>query len=241
MLRGSALLSRWLGPDARAPRDIDWVVLAQDWTVSGDEADVMLEGIARQFTAAGRVGDIVLDPSWVVRDPIWTYERADGVRLTFAGHVEGLPPLKLQCDFVFGEVLWQPPVVSEWPVSPDTSVSVLTASPEVSLAWKLMWLLTDQYPQGKDLYDAVLLAERHALPPDLFHRVVDVVSTNNGTWWRSIPSEQRVAELLSSKLGRVEWQGFVSEYPRIEPDPEIWVTRLRRAVPEVWEAHAWRS
>lgn len=40
---------------------------------------------------------------------------------------------------------------------------VLAVTPELSLAWKVQWLITDMYPQAKDLYDAVLLAERTPL------------------------------------------------------------------------------
>lgn len=241
MLRGSTLLKQWLGADARMPKDIDWVVLAQDWTADGDEADAMLEDIVRRFTAAGRVGDVALDPSQVVRDPIWTYERADGVRLTFAGHIDRLPPVKLQCDFVFGEVLWQAPVVAMLSTASGVDVRVLTASPELSLAWKLMWLLTDLYPQGKDLYDAVLLAERHALPPDLIHRVVSAVLADGGAWWASLTPAPRVEELFSSQLGRVAWADFVSEYPGVGEQPAAWVERLQRALPSLWDARTWQG
>lgn len=46
------------------------------------------------------------------------------------------------------------------------------ASDEESLAWKLLWLYSDIHPQGKDLYDAVLLAERTALQTSLLKTVL---------------------------------------------------------------------
>ena len=52
-------------------------------------------------------------------------------------------------------------------------VPVLAASNEESLAWKLLWLFSDFYPQGKDRYDAVLLAERTALRSSLLKTVLE--------------------------------------------------------------------
>jgi hypothetical protein len=96
MLRGSALLKLFLGDEARSPGDIDWVVLAPGWTSTCDETEAMLSDIAQRFTEQGRVGEVTVDPEQVARDPIWTYERADGMRLTFIGTITGLPPLKVQ-------------------------------------------------------------------------------------------------------------------------------------------------
>ncbi|PYC74957.1 hypothetical protein C7C45_03455 [Micromonospora arborensis] len=44
-------------------------------------------------------------------------------------------------------------------ILPDVDKPVLAAPAPLALAWKLLWLATDRYPQGKDLYDAALLAE----------------------------------------------------------------------------------
>ncbi|RSO11483.1 nucleotidyl transferase AbiEii/AbiGii toxin family protein, partial [Streptomyces sp. WAC 06725] len=48
---------------------------------------------------------------------------------------------------------------------------VPAATPALSLAWKILWLVTDRYPEGKDLYDAVLLAESTELPFPLLRSV----------------------------------------------------------------------
>ena len=41
-----------------------------------------------------------------------------------------------------------------------------------ALAWKLLWLATDTYPQGKDLYDAVLLAEHTTVDQSLVRQLM---------------------------------------------------------------------
>lgn len=51
-------------------------------------------------------------------------------------------------------------------------VTVRAASPALSLAWKLFWLETDAYPQGKDLYDAILLAEETTVDWSLVTRLL---------------------------------------------------------------------
>lgn len=42
-----------------------------------------------------------------------------------------------------------------------------TSARVLSLAWKILWLASDIWAHGKDLYDAVLPAERVTLPEDL--------------------------------------------------------------------------
>ncbi|GIJ52111.1 hypothetical protein Val02_89970 [Virgisporangium aliadipatigenens] len=69
----------------------------------------------------------------------------------------------LQIDFAYDERLPRDPVALAVPCLADPPTAVWAASRELSLAWKLQWLHTDQrdreVAQFKDLYDAVLLAE----------------------------------------------------------------------------------
>ncbi|MFG2526860.1 hypothetical protein [Streptomyces sp. NPDC048516] len=44
---------------------------------------------------------------------------------------------------------------------------VRAAARALSLAWKVLWLVSDLHPEGKDLYDALLLAESTELPSAL--------------------------------------------------------------------------
>ncbi|MFF0199597.1 hypothetical protein [Streptomyces sp. NPDC005017] len=47
------------------------------------------------------------------------------------------------------------------PVGLPGGAVLRAAARALSPAWKTMWLLNDAHAQGRDLYDAVLLAERH--------------------------------------------------------------------------------
>ena len=87
---------------------------------------------------------------------IWTYERADGLRLALPFDTPDLANGTVQIDVVFGEHL---PLAPQPLTLPGVAVPVLAAPASLALPWKLMWLATDCYPQGKDLYDAALLAE----------------------------------------------------------------------------------
>jgi Nucleotidyl transferase AbiEii toxin, Type IV TA system len=81
---------------------------------------------------------------------------------------------KVSIDVAYDEPVPEPPVLTAVPRAAGRSpVGLLTASRELSLAWKLHWLTADQADQrlsaAKDLYDAVLLAELPGmrLPPHL--------------------------------------------------------------------------
>ncbi|MBP6750230.1 MAG: nucleotidyl transferase AbiEii/AbiGii toxin family protein [Xanthomonadaceae bacterium] len=240
MLRGSALLTLFLGDEARSPGDIDWVILTPGWTSTCDETEAMLNDIAQRFTEQGRVGEATVDPEQVARDPIWTYERADGMRLTFIGTIAGLPPLKVQCDFVFGETPWEPPMPMSIPTSDHREIALSAVSPELSLAWKLLWLLTDMYPQGKDLYDAVMLAERYPLPQPLLDRLVAAVCEEKGEYWRGTLSDASFEDVFEKNFVEIEWAPFAVEYPWVDPDLEGWIDRLKQAVPMLWDPEVWR-
>ncbi|MEU8179044.1 hypothetical protein AB0C14_39815 [Microbispora hainanensis] len=95
------------------------------------------------------------------------------------------------------------------------------ASPELSPAWKLLWLASDIWPQGKDLYDAVLLAERVALPRDLLCGVL-----------RDALGEREAGESGRETIRSldVDWDEFRAEYPQITGDRSDWLERLTRAL-----------
>jgi hypothetical protein len=105
----------------------------------------------------------------------------------------------VQLDFVYNE---------ELPMKPERlaigDAWLLTASPELSLAWKILWLETDMYPQGKELYDAVLLAERTDISPTLI--------------WQGLDPELKTFDLQPSTVldWDVDWRNFLDEYPWIE-------------------------
>ena len=89
-----------------------------------------------------------------------------------------------------------------------------------------MWLSTDAHPQGKDLYDAVLLAERYVIDTDLL--------------FRALTDDYRDGQCLG--LGHAyfgpqlpqrwhfDWHWFETEYPNIEGTEESWKARLTAAL-----------
>lgn len=93
------------------------------------------------------------------------------------------------------------------PVAPEPAevagVLLPAAARELSLAWKPMWLVGDLYPQGKDLYDAVLLAERHRLPnallQEVFRQAGEALS-RTGTWSSSTSRTSPGEEVFPARL-----------------------------------------
>ena len=211
VLRGSLLLKAWLGNDARPPKDIDWVVIPQSMTTTSEEARDMMDGIIDRVSQNPSADLAMIDAKGAVRDAIWTYERADGMRITFPWKARDLPEGTIQMDFVFGEALWAPSVPTSLSLSGGAPISLLAATPELSLAWKLLWLLTDCYPQGKDLYDATLLAERVVLPPHLIE---------------CLAKHEDIADLSGIKSLRVDWDNFAREYPWIQGSESEWFQRF---------------
>jgi hypothetical protein len=105
-------------------------------------------------------------------------------------------------------------------VLPGVDRPVLAASASLSLAWKLLWLATDTYPQGKDLYDAVLLAEHTTVDQDL---VRQLMRPELGT-----EADAFTAETVLS--WQVDWTNFTDEYPAITGTAEQWTRRLALAL-----------
>lgn len=153
-------------------------------------------------------------------EDIWTYDRVPGLRMVVPWGSPGLPGGHVQLDFVFGERLPEPPELVEL----SGGAVLYAATPGLSLAWKLMWLINDMYGQGKDLYDAVLLAERHPLSRDLLHAVFRL----SGEW--PYHREHILLEDVVEAAGCVEWNHFVTEYPRFRDRGDEFAERLVRAV-----------
>ncbi|MFI5711339.1 nucleotidyl transferase AbiEii/AbiGii toxin family protein [Kribbella sp. NPDC051620] len=205
VLRGSVALREWFGELAREPGDLDFVIRPHTIGFNSREGLRLLDDVIAAVAADPGPG---LKAGQVSRDEIWTYERVPGRRLVFPYEQEGLTG-SVQLDFVYNE---------ELPLEPERlpigDAWLLTAGPELSLAWKLLWLESDLHPQGKDLYDAVLLAERTDISPALVRAVV-------------------VPEIPGQEFGPrsvlewpVDWQNFLDEYPGVEGNAESWKRRL---------------
>ncbi|TQM78522.1 nucleotidyltransferase AbiEii toxin of type IV toxin-antitoxin system [Saccharothrix saharensis] len=214
VLRGSVALRAWLGEVAREPGDLDFVVVPRTFAPDGPEARAMLAGLVAAIGADPGPG---LRADQVVAEHIWTYERVPGRRLVFPFDVAGLPQGAVQVDLVFNEDLPDAPVTVE---VPPRGTRVLAASPALSLAWKLQWLVTDLYPQGKDLYDAVLLAERTSVPLELVRDLIrpELGAEADGFTWASVLDLD------------VDWDNFRAEHPGVGGDARPWLRRLADAL-----------
>lgn len=228
VLRGSLLLKAWLGDAAREPGDIDWVFRPMQAAIDGPESAALfaeLRAMASKFPATKSAK---IDAGKIAVDDIWTYERASGRRIVFPWTAAGLPPGQAQMDVVFGEDLFTDPVLTQIPLLGADSAIVWSATKEMSLAWKLLWLETDSYPQGKDFYDAVLLAEQTtpSLPIDLLERVLLA-----GDWRPELPLRADFPLHWS-----VDWENFQKEYPWILSAGEDWQKRLAAALAPLFAA-----
>ncbi|QSY52684.1 nucleotidyl transferase AbiEii/AbiGii toxin family protein [Streptomyces griseocarneus] len=217
VLRGSVLLRARYGQAAREPGDVDFVVTPATWQATDARTERMLTGIARAAEELSlRGGPVRFDARGAVSDEIWTYDRVPGRRVVIPWTADGLPGGTVQVDFVFNEPLPVPAVPTSLP-RPDGAgepLTLLAATPGLSLAWKVLWLLSDMYPQGKDLYDALLLAEdtSTALPFDLLRTVF--VSAD-GYYDRNPVLPKTVASCGS----HADWYEFAKDCPHLAGAP----------------------
>jgi hypothetical protein len=160
VLRGGMTMQHLCGDAAREPHDIDFLATVGTGREVVDEIVAAIAAIddpVIRFGADAVIGDI------------WTYERADGRRAVITWHADGVPSGVVQIDVVFDAAMPLP--AERFPI-PGTDDTIASASAQLSLAWKIMWLDSDMYPRAKDLYDAVLLAERTTIDPDLVDELV---------------------------------------------------------------------
>jgi hypothetical protein len=176
---------------------------------------------------------VLFDPDGVRKSQDWAYTYSYGgglgVRLKVPWQAEGLKPGLLQLDFAADETLLEPPVWAAIPRAdggPPTPVRA--ASRETSLAWKLLWLYTDASAgygsQGKDLYDAVLLAEsdQTGLTPQLLHK----------TLRRSLRERTDEFRIDEIHVTEEEWEWFQRTHPAACGTAGEWLARLGRALPQ---------
>ncbi|MEU6188119.1 nucleotidyl transferase AbiEii/AbiGii toxin family protein [Nocardia sp. NPDC047038] len=170
---------------------------------------------------------VVLDADGVHTDGQWSYfdsYDSTGTRLIVPWNSHKHGAGQIQLDFAADQTLPDAPV---WTVIPRADARpptvVLTATRELSLAWKLLWLHTDSTETGraagKDLYDAVLLAEcpQTNLTPQLLRKVL-------GTQARDFNPD-------SIRHWRVDWTEFHRTHPGIHGEIGNWLDRLARAIP----------
>jgi hypothetical protein len=231
VLRGSLLLKAWMGDLAREPGDIDWVFRPKDINRDDPSGNQLFDDLVQMVSASPQIGNVWINTAKIATDDIWTYERADGRRIIFPWHAKGLPAGTLQMDVVFGEQLFSEPILTPIPTRLGENIPIYSVSKELSLAWKLLWLETDTYPQGKDLYDATLLAEQTQLPFELLRQVLE----SSEDWIDLLKHDARSFAWKSgypwlTEIDSIDWDNFKLEYPWVEGDAQYWIDRLSLAL-----------
>ena len=225
ILRGSIALAAWFPGRARRPHDIDLVVrdpmCKPDDSRARDLIAALHGAVGHALDAAG----IELHADQIALDEIWTYERAEGRRLSFPWTLPwkyGAPIRDVvQIDLVFNEpILVEPrlePIEREaretgYRDAPAVPSLWFASRPE-SLVWKLLWLDSDMHPQAKDVYDAVLLAEHTPFSPELARAVFAAKGGRfDGLGFLDPGSRSSVG---------LEWRSFAQEYPELATDDPI--------------------
>ncbi|MEU8134764.1 nucleotidyl transferase AbiEii/AbiGii toxin family protein [Streptodolium elevatio] len=182
-----------------------------------------------------------LAPSRYDIDSTWDYDEYDfgptgggGVRVRLPWHADGGLEGQVQLDFALDEPMPEPPVFALVPRADELGPTVVrTASRELSLAWKLLWLHVDSAgddrARGKDLFDAVLLAEspRTRLEPGLLRRVF----AKAGALGIGPLTDHDVRNWT------VDWRSFHAEHPAVRGDADAWQARLARAIAPLLAEH----
>jgi hypothetical protein len=233
VLRGSLLLKAWLHKQAREPGDIDWVFQPQDIAIDSPTAQQLFQDLLQMVVDSPPVNPaqrLTIEIEKIAIADIWTYERASGRRIIFPWQATNSLPGEVQMDIVFGEELLSEPIQVSLPVASGPPHTLWAASQELSLAWKLLWLETDQYPQGKDLYDATLLAELTPLPFELLQRVLH--SSPNWCDWAARESKFSWKSKFQNIdcADNIDWDNFILEYPWVEGSAKDWQLRLSQAL-----------
>lgn len=187
----------------------------------------MMDGLVHAVMGNARCGTARIEVEGISRNDIWTYSRAPGHRLAFPWSSGDLPPAIIQMDFVFEQKLHVLPWTVAVKLGELPAVNALVASNEESLAWKLLWLCSDMHPQGKDLYDAALLAECTELPAWLLKTVLEEAECWRGErTLRSFP-------FRADAPADVDWENFRKECPWVTGESAAWLGRLVTAVTPV--------
>ncbi|MDG4786643.1 nucleotidyl transferase AbiEii/AbiGii toxin family protein [Micromonospora sp. WMMD1102] len=220
-------------PARLPPEGLHWVEAAETAALPRPHEDVA--ELLRRHPSAG--ADVRVEPDGIVEEHTWGYSYDSGYRDVDGSGGGGsrlVVPWRagdalagtVRLDFAYDERLPEPPRLLAVPrrdgAGPPTVV--WAATPELSLGWKLQWLCVDQAVEGlsagKDLYDAVLLAELPGvrLSPrllrTLLHRIPD-------------------PDLLRPSAVRgwtVDWSALPSGHPPAGTDPAPWLDRLAAAL-----------
>lgn len=242
VLRGSALAKAWFGEWAREPGDLDFVVHPGPRRLDEPTADEMFADIVTDAVVMSRRPGSTVSFD---RIPLWWGEIGDdyrygglpGRRLQLSWYGRGQVGA-VQIDFAFDEPLCDPPeptVIPRRSGLPGPPSVLQAVSKRLSLAWKVAWLAADANlgaesdggddpgppgPSGKDLYDAVLLAEQCELPGDL----LDTALRSCGV--PGLAGLDAPLDLMVKIANDVDWHTFAAGHPLLAGAHEQFVWRL---------------
>lgn len=163
---------------------------------------------------------------------MYSHYDTPGVRITIPWHTtvpaEPKRSGQISLDFALDEKVPQRPVWVRIPRLAGGHSVMRAASPELSLAWKLLWLLRDTraggVSRGKDLYDAVLLAERPGtvLDAKLLRRVL---AGSEGS-----EVEDFTLRGVDDLDLEIDWESFTRDERRAGGSVEDWMRRFVNAL-----------
>lgn len=219
-----------------ASADLDRLLEAAS---ADEEAESLYMDLLEQIRQRPKApGGVILDADQAYAESSrggWFYH-GPGLRLEVPWRAPGLPAGRIRVDFATDDMSFDPPELTALPVGCGEPPAVVrTASRALSLAWKILWLQVeseeDGGAQGKDLYDAVLLAEdrRTRLSASLLE---DVLSGGHGHTDGKGFRPDRVRQWP------VAWGRFQAEYPWIQGSAEDWLSRLSGALASMFAGAA---
>ena len=243
VLRGSMLLTAYLGDAAREPQDLDFVVLADGEPLEGVEWEPGYDWreVAPYGDLVARLGEnklaargVELEPEEASLSDEFGYEgygsyEMSGARLEIPWHVtkDGewrAPHGATQMDFALDEKAMEASTWTRIPRLDGGDTLVRAASPQLSLVWKLLWLMQDTWiageSNGKDLYDAVLLAELPGMTLDgeLLREIEE---------WEGLRPIDFTRELDDLEI---DWEQFKRQCPQADGTLKDWIRRLENAL-----------
>jgi transcription antitermination factor NusG len=172
-------------------------------------------------------GGVLLEADVALVDSAYDYS---AVRLEIPWQAPGLPRGRIRLDFAHEGDIGGPPVCPILTLIPRSDggkpIAVRTASREMSLAWKILWLhigaQSAEGALGKDLYDAVLLAEDNQTR--LSHSHLRKVLNSHLT------ASETDFHPRAVRTWTVAWDSFRTECPWVQGSAEDWQDRLIRAL-----------
>lgn len=250
VLRGSLLLHAWVSERStavlRQPRDIDLVWIGSGDPMAYNGAEAARSAIKSIVTTPVDDG-VTFDAEKVEPVETWPYSESPGQRYLLPWTI-GQWRGEAQLDVSLDEVIDPPAVDAQVPgLLPAMSATVLAATPELALTWKLRWLLDDDVAQPKDLWDALLLIRHLPMDRVLFERALDTAHPALPPGREAYapqrlrdrlvkPSDEELADELGGKVLYSHWSAFApvtQGAPRQAEEAGVeLVTRLRDLLPQ---------